>query len=80
MEINILFNDAHILFTVIWCRVKDNLDSERGNPQPPLHGLLSSISSKVGFSYMHHPIERIAHTTVFVNPVVVQWMEQEISQ
>ena len=27
----------------------DHLDSERGNPQPPLHVLLFSISSKLSF-------------------------------
>ena len=32
--------------------VKDHSDNERGNPLPPLHGLLFPISSK-GF-YMHH--------------------------
>ena len=29
--------------------VKDNSDSERGNPLPPLHGLLFPISSKGSF-------------------------------
>ena len=27
---------------------------------------------------MHHPTDRIAHTTVFVTPVVEQWLEREI--
>ena len=48
--------------------VKDHSDSEKGNPLPP-HRLLLSISSKV-FFYMHHPTDRIAHTTAFVTPVV----------
>ena len=47
--------------------VKDHSDSERGNPLPP-HGPLFPISSKV-FFYMHHPTDRIAHTTAFVTPV-----------
>ena len=47
--------------------LKDHLDSERGNPLPP-HGLLFSISS-TGFFYMHHPTDRITHTTAFVTPV-----------
>ena len=38
--------------------VKDNKDSERGNPLPP-HGLLFPFSSKG--SFMHHPIDRIIH-------------------
>ena len=29
---------------------------------------------------MHQPTERITHTTVFVTPVVVHWLEQEIAQ
>ena len=29
---------------------------------------------------MHHPTERIAHTTAFVTPVVEHWLEQEIAQ
>ena len=51
-------------------------DSERGNLLP--HGLLFPISSK-GF-YMHHPTDRMTHTTAFVTPVVEHWLEQEIAQ
>ena len=57
--------------------VKDHSDSERGNPLPP-HGLLFPISSKGSF-YMHHPIDRIVHTTAFVTPVVEHWLERENS-
>ena len=57
--------------------VKDHSDSEIGNPLPP-HGLLFSINSKV-FFYMHHPTDRIPHTTAFVTPVVEHWLEQEIA-
>ena len=32
------------------------------------------------FFYMHHPTDRIAHTTVFVIPVVENWLECEIAQ
>ena len=28
---------------------------------------------------MHHPIDKIAHTTAFVNAVVVHWLEREIA-
>ena len=41
--------------------VKDHSDSKRGNPLPP-HGLLFLISCKGSF-YMHHPTDRITHTT-----------------
>ena len=50
--------------------VKDHSDSDRGNPFLP-HGLLL---------YMHHPTDRIAHTTAFVSPVVEHWLEREIAQ
>ena len=80
-EGNVLFNDSLNTF-VLWLygvrhMVKNHSDSERGNPLPP-HGLLFPISSK-GF-YMHHPIDRIAHTTAFVTPVVEHWLEREIAQ
>ena len=29
---------------------------------------------------MHHPIDRIAHTTAFVTPLVEHWLEREIAQ
>ena len=29
---------------------------------------------------MNHPTDRIAHTTVFVTPVVEHWLEREIAQ
>ena len=32
------------------------------------------------FFYMHHPTDRIAHTTAFVTPVVEHWLEGKIAQ
>ena len=29
---------------------------------------------------MHHPTDMVAHTTVFVTPVVEHWLEREIAQ
>ena len=29
---------------------------------------------------MHHPTDRMAHTTAFVTPVVENWLEREIAQ
>ena len=29
---------------------------------------------------MHHPTDRISHTTVSVTPVMEYWLEQEIAQ
>ena len=62
---NVLFNDALNTFYLqlygVGHMVKDHSDSERGNPLLP-HGLLFPISSKGSF-IMHHPTDRIAHTT-----------------
>ena len=57
--------------------VKDHSDSKRGNPLTP-HGLLSPISRRD--FYMHHPTDRISHTTAFVTPVMEHWLEQGIAQ
>ena len=76
-EGNVLFHDAFNTFYLRLYRVKrmvkDHSDSERGNPLPP-HGLLFPISSKV--FYMHHPTDRITHTTALVTPVVVIYQQQ----
>ena len=55
--------------------VKDHSDTEKGNPLPP-HRLLFPINRK-GF-YMHHPTDRIAHTTAFVTPVMEHRLQREI--
>ena len=52
----------YLLLYGIRYMVKEHLDSKRGNLLPPLHGLLF-------FYYVH--IDWIAHTTTFVNPVMV---------
>ena len=81
-EANVLFHDALNTFYLrlygVGHMVKDHSDSEKGNPLPP-HGLLFPINSK-GYFYMHHPTDRITHTTVFVTPVVEHWLEREIAQ
>ena len=78
---NILFNDVLNTFYIrlygVIHMVKDHSDSERGNRLPP-HGLLFPISSKF-FFYMHHPTDRITHTTAFVTPSVEHWLEREIA-
>ena len=79
---NVLLNNALNIFYLrlygIRHTVKDHSDSKRGNPLPP-HGLLFPINSKGSF-YMHHPTDRIAHTTAFVTPVMEHWLEREIAQ
>ena len=54
--------------------VKDHSDSERGNPLMPHRLLFPWVF------YIHHPTDRIAHTTAFVTPVVEHWLEWEIAQ
>ena len=80
-EGNVLFNDALNTFYLqlygVRHMVKNHTDSERGNLLPP-HGLLFLISSKG--SYVHHPTDRITHTTGFVTPIVEHWLEREIAQ
>ena len=50
-EGNVLFNEALMFIRLYGVEhvVKDHLDSERGNPLLPLHGLLFSISRKGSF-------------------------------
>ena len=68
-ELNVLFYDALKTFYLrlygVRHMVKDHSDSEKGNPLPP-HRLLFTI-------------DRIAHTTAFVTPVVEHWLEREIA-
>ena len=77
-ERNVLFNDA--LNTFYLClydvrhMVKDHSDSKKGNPQPPLNGLLVRISSKGSFTWKI-PV-RISHTTAFVTPVMEHWLDR----
>ena len=68
---NILFNDALSTFYLrlygVRQMVKDHSDSERVNLVQELF-------------YMHHPIDRITHTTAFDTPVVDHRLECEIAQ
>ena len=57
--------------------VKDQSDSEKGDPLPS-HRLLFPINSKG--SFICTIPDRIAHTTAFVTPVVEHWLEREIAQ
>ena len=75
-EGNVLFNDTLNTF-YLWLygvihMVKDHSDSEKENPLPP-HGLIFPISSKD--SFICTIPERIAHTMVFISPVVEHWLE-----
>ena len=68
---------THLAQFILWLpgirRTRGHGDNERGNPLPPVYGILFSISSK-------GPTDRIAHTMVFVTSVVEHWLEREIAQ
>ena len=71
-----LFNNALNTFYLqlygVRYMLKDHSDSVTltGNLLLPLQG----------FFYMHYLIDRIAHTTSFVTPVMEHWLEQIIAQ
>ena len=69
-EGNVLFNDALNTFYLrlygVRHMVKDHSDSEIGYS--------FRLAARFLF-YMHHPTDRIAHTTAFVTPVVEHWLE-----
>ena len=71
---NVTLNTFYLQLYGIRYMVKDHSDSERRNP----HGLLFPINSK-GY-FICTISDRIAHTTAFVIPVVVHWLEREIAQ
>ena len=81
-EENILFKDALNTFYLqlygFGHMVKDHSDSER-KPAAATWATLSD-EQQVFFFYMHHPTDRIAHTTAFVKPVVDHRLEREIVQ
>ena len=59
--------------------VKDHSDSERGHLLPPVQELLFPNSSKGSF-IMHHPTDRMTHTTTFVTLVVdTGWNENYLN-
>ena len=67
----LMMHSTH-LFTVIWYR------SNSDNKRKPTAKTLSNWQQ--GIFYMHHPNERIVHTTTLATPVVEYWLEREIVQ
>ena len=57
--------------------VKDHSDSKRGNLHSNM-GYSFRLAARV-LLYMHHPTDRITHTTAFDTPVVEHWMKGEIA-
>ena len=68
------------LFTVIWRRAygKGPLRKRERKPAAATLAILSDWQQR--FLYMHHPTDRIAHTTAFGTPVVEHCLEREIAQ
>ena len=79
-EGNVLCNDALNTFYLqiygIRHVVTDHPYRERGNLLPP-QGYSFRLTA---IFYMHHPTDRIAHTTAFVTPVVEHCLEGQIAQ
>ena len=77
-ERNVLFNDA--LNTFYWrlYGVGHVVKNHFRKPTPATWATPSDYQQR--FFYMHHPTDRIAHTTAFVTPVVKHWLEREIAQ
>ena len=79
-EGNVLFNDALNTFYLplygVGHMVKDHSDCE----WKPAAATWATSDSQLRFFYMHHPTDRIAHTTSFVKQVVEYWLEREIAQ
>ena len=68
----------HILFTVIWRRTYSK-GPHRTSERKPAAATWATLSDcKRGFFYMHHPIDRIAHITAIVTPVVEHGLEREM--
>ena len=67
-----LFNDALNTFYLrlygVRHMVKNHSDSEREKPAAATAWATLSDYQQ-GFFYMHHPTDRITHTTAFVTPV-----------
>ena len=69
----------HILFTVIW-RQTYGVRPLRERERKPATATYATLSDeKQGLFYIHHPTERIIHTTAFVTQVVEHWLEREIA-
>ena len=71
--------EIFILFTVIWCWTYGT--EPLRNIQPLLYQVgFFWLAARLGFFYVHHPTDRIAHTIAFVTPVVEHWLKQKIAQ
>ena len=79
---NVLFNDALKRFYLrLYCvghKIKDHLDSKRGNPLPPLHELLFPISSKGTFYAPSHRQDSTYHGHCYTRCGAVSGMRNNL--
>ena len=59
--------------------VKDHSVGEKGKLTVSTKWATLSKSQQ-GIFYMHHPTDRIVHTTAFITPVVEHWLKHEIAR
>ena len=69
----LMTHSAHFIYGY---RVQDHSEKK-----PAVITIWSTLfDNQLGFFYMHHPTKRMVHTTVFVIPVVEDWLEREVAQ
>ena len=77
MERNVLFNNA---LNTILCQIYGKGPSRQQKRKFAATTTYSTLSDyQQGVYYMHHPTDKITHTTVYVTPVLEHWLEWEIT-
>ena len=70
----LMTHSTHFIFTVIQCKTYGKGTLRQGEWKPAAT-TWATLSKKQGFFYMHHPTDRVTHTTAFVTPVMEHWLE-----
>ena len=79
-EGNVSFNDALNTFYLRLSGVRHMVKDHSDRREKTCCRHIGYSFQQQGFFYMHHPADRIIHTTAFVTPVVEHWLEREIAQ
>ena len=79
-EGNVLFNDALNTFYLRLYGVRRMIKDHSARKETRCSHMGYSFQLAARFFYMHHPTDRIIHTTAFVIPVVELWLERKIAQ
>ena len=64
----------------IYNKNSEHKNSDDKNNDDDDDEIISEETRKEMCFYMHHPPDRITHTTAFVTPVVEHWLEREMAQ